>query len=44
MQAEILQGQRTAYGKQIIAILSQQLTQSYGKGWSEGQLSVHMPH
>jgi hypothetical protein len=38
IQAEILQGQRAEYGKQIIATLSQQLTQTYGKGWSDHQL------
>jgi predicted nuclease of restriction endonuclease-like (RecB) superfamily len=38
IQAEILQGQRAEYGKQIIASLSQQLTQIYGKGWSKQQL------
>jgi predicted nuclease of restriction endonuclease-like (RecB) superfamily len=38
IQAEILQGQRAEYGKQIIASLSQQLTQIYGKGWSQQQL------
>ncbi len=38
IQTEILQRQRAAYGKQIIATLSQKLTQTYGKGWSEKQL------
>jgi predicted nuclease of restriction endonuclease-like (RecB) superfamily len=38
IQTEILQGQRAEYGKQIIASLSQRLTQNYGKGWSEQQL------
>lgn len=38
IQTEILQGQRAEYGKQIILSLSQQLTQTYGKGWSEKQL------
>ena len=38
IQTEILQGQRAEYGKQIIATLSQQLTQTYGKGWSDRQL------
>jgi hypothetical protein len=38
IQTEILQGQRAEYGKQIMATLSQQLTQTYGKGWSEKQL------
>jgi len=38
IQTEVLQGQRAEYGKQIIVSLSQQLTQTYGKGWSEKQL------
>ncbi len=38
IQTEILRGQRAEYGKQIIATLSQQLTQTYGKGWSKRQL------
>ena len=29
---------RAEYGKQIINTLSQQLTQTYGKGWSSRQL------
>ena len=35
---EILQYKRAEYGKQIISTLSVQLTQEYGKGWSEKQL------
>jgi predicted nuclease of restriction endonuclease-like (RecB) superfamily len=38
INTEILKGQRAEYGKQIIASLSQQLTQAYGKGWSEKHL------
>jgi predicted nuclease of restriction endonuclease-like (RecB) superfamily len=38
IHTEVLQGQRAEYGKQIIISLSQQLTQTYGKGWSEKQL------
>jgi predicted nuclease of restriction endonuclease-like (RecB) superfamily len=38
IQTEILQGQRAEYGKQVIKTLSQQLTQTYGRGWSEKQL------
>ena len=34
----MLQNQRAEYGKQVIATLSQQLTQTYGKGWSTSQL------
>ncbi len=36
---EILQNKRAEYGKQIIATLSQQLTENYGSGWSEKQLN-----
>jgi predicted nuclease of restriction endonuclease-like (RecB) superfamily len=39
IQTEILQGQRAEYGKQIIVTLSNQLTQIYGRGWSERQLN-----
>ncbi|MDX2098073.1 MAG: PDDEXK nuclease domain-containing protein [Leptolyngbyaceae cyanobacterium bins.59] len=38
IQAEVLQGQRAEYGKQVIGLLSKQLTHSYGKGWGERQL------
>jgi phosphoribosylformimino-5-aminoimidazole carboxamide ribonucleotide (ProFAR) isomerase len=38
INTEILQGQRAEYGKQIVVSLSKQLTQAYGKGWSERQL------
>ncbi len=38
IQTEILKRQRAEYGKQIISTLSQKLTQTYGKGWSEKQL------
>lgn len=38
IHAEVLQGQRAEYGKQIIITLAQQLTADYGKGWSEKQL------
>lgn len=38
IQTQILQGDRAEYGKQIINTLSEQLTQTYGKGWSEKQL------
>ncbi len=31
---EILQNKRADYGKQIVATLSRQLTEEYGKGWS----------
>ncbi len=35
---EILQEKRAEYGKQIIATLSNKLTEEYGRGWSEKQL------
>ena len=38
INAEILQGQRAEYGKQIVATLAQQLTEEYGKGWGTRQL------
>ena len=38
IRTQILQGDRAEYGKQIIKTLSQQLTQTYGKGWSSRQL------
>ncbi|MFN9537590.1 MAG: YhcG family protein [Pseudanabaena sp.] len=38
IQTEILKRQRAEYGKQVITELSQHLTQTYGKGWSERQL------
>ena len=38
VQQEVLLGERAEYGKQVIAGLSKQLKQAYGKGWSEQQL------
>ena len=38
IKQEILQNKRAEYGKQIISTLSKELTQEYGKGWSEKQL------
>jgi hypothetical protein len=35
---EILKNERAEYGKQIVATLSHQLTQEFGKGWGERQL------
>ncbi|TDE45879.1 DUF1016 domain-containing protein [Flavobacterium rhamnosiphilum] len=35
---EVLKNERAEYGKQIVYALSIQLTQQYGKGWSEKQL------
>ena len=38
LKKEILQNKRAKYGEQIIATISQKLTEKYGKGWSEKQL------
>ena len=38
IRTEILNNERAEYGKQIVSILSGQLTEEYGKGWSEQQL------
>lgn len=38
VNVELLQGQRAAYGKQVILELAKQLTTEFGKGWSERQL------
>jgi len=38
VQTEVLKGQRAEYGKQVIQMLSQQLTQTYGRGWGERHL------
>ncbi len=35
---EILKNERAEYGKQIVSTLSRQLTEEYGRGWSEKQL------
>ncbi len=35
---EVLQNERAEYGKQIVSTLSRQLTEEFGKGWSEKQL------
>lgn len=35
---EVLQNTRAEYGKQIVVSLSQQLTDEYGKGWSDKNL------
>jgi len=35
---EVLESKRADYGKQIVATLSRQLTNEYGKGWSKRQL------
>jgi len=38
ISAELLQGQRGEYGKEVVAELARQLTADFGKGWSEQQL------
>ena len=38
ISAELLQGQRGEYGKQVVVELARQLTADFGKGWSERQL------
>ncbi len=38
IKEDVLQNKRAEYGKKVISTLSQQLTQEYGKGWSEKQL------
>jgi predicted nuclease of restriction endonuclease-like (RecB) superfamily len=35
---DVLLNQRAEYGKEIVATLSQQLSEEYGKGWSKRQL------
>lgn len=38
IQAEILKSKRAEYGENTIMSLSEQLTKTYGKGWSDRQL------
>lgn len=38
IRADILQNRRAEYGKRIISGLSRQLTEVYGRGWSQKQL------
>ena len=38
IQTELLEEQRGEYGKQVILGLSQQLTQTYGRGWGRRHL------
>ena len=38
IRTEILDEERAAYGKQIVASLSKNLTQEFGRGWSQRQL------
>jgi predicted nuclease of restriction endonuclease-like (RecB) superfamily len=37
---EVLQNSRAEYGKQIVVMLSQQLTEVFGKGWGEKHLRL----
>ena len=38
VNAEVLQGERAAYGKEIVATLAQELTRAYGSGFAEKNL------
>lgn len=38
LKEHVLEGQRAAYGKQVIEQLAVDLTSRYGKGWSHQQL------
>uniref|UniRef100_UPI001FF72733 DUF1016 N-terminal domain-containing protein n=1 Tax=Ralstonia pseudosolanacearum TaxID=1310165 RepID=UPI001FF72733 len=38
VHAEVLQGERAAYGQEVVKALAARLTADYGKGWSEKQL------
>jgi len=38
IRADVLGGERAEYGRRVVAMLSRQLTQEYGKGWGEKQL------
>lgn len=38
INSEILQHKRAEYGKQIVASLTQQLTEQFGKGWDDKTL------
>lgn len=38
IQTDVLHGQRAEYGKQVLKNLALQLSQMFGKGWSEQQL------
>lgn len=38
VQVEVLQGERAAYGQEMVKALAARLTADYGKGWSEKQL------
>ena len=38
INTEILDNKRAEYGKEVVKSLSRNLTEEYGKGWSEKQL------
>lgn len=38
IQTEILKSNRATYGKEVIATLSKELTETFGRGWSKRQL------
>ena len=38
IHSEVLNGERAEYGKQVIANLARDLTEAFGKGWSQRQL------
>jgi DUF1016 N-terminal domain len=42
INAEILQGDRAEYGKQVILLLSKALTEEFGDGWGNSQLRTCM--
>jgi len=42
MNEEVLGNERAEYGKQVVATTVQQLSNVYGKGWSEKQLRHRM--
>jgi len=39
IHAEVLKGVRAEYGKELLPLLSKQLTEYYGKGWSQRNLA-----
>lgn len=38
IHSDVLQGKRAAYGREVIKVLAEELTATYGSGWSEKQL------
>ncbi|HIJ91583.1 MAG: DUF1016 N-terminal domain-containing protein [Desulfobulbaceae bacterium] len=39
INAEVLKGARAVYGKELLPLLAKQLTEHYGKGWSQRNLA-----